>query len=85
MDPLEPEHMDRWSRNRRLYETLKGTGLYVVPIPEDHDPGKIRELIASADLPADVTGIGMPVVISCHVSSGLQRPSSRSQPDALAS
>lgn len=49
-EPLSPEHMDRWSRNQRLYETLKGMGLYVVPIPEDHDPAKIRHLVVSADL-----------------------------------
>lgn len=47
-----PEHMDRWSRNRRLYETLKGMGLYVSAIPEPNDPTKIREMIVAVDLPA---------------------------------
>ena len=46
--------MDRWSRNRRLYETLKGMGVFVTPIPEPDDPTKIREMIVSADLPTDV-------------------------------
>lgn len=48
---LEPEHMDRGSRNQRLYETLKGMGLYVVPIPDKDDPSQIVEMIVSADLP----------------------------------
>ncbi len=47
-----PEHMDRWTRNARLYETLKGMGLFVSPIPEPDDPTKIREMIVSADLPS---------------------------------
>jgi hypothetical protein len=46
-----PEHRDRWSRNQRLYETLKGMGLYVSPMPEPDDPTKIREMIVAADLP----------------------------------
>ena len=36
------DYMDRWSRNLRLYETLKGMGLFVSPIPETDDPSKIR-------------------------------------------
>lgn len=52
--PVLPEHMDRWSRNQRLYETLKGMGVYVTPIPEPGDPTKIRQMIVSADLPSDV-------------------------------
>ena len=46
------DYMDRWSRNLRLYETLKGMGLFVSPIPELDDPGKIRYIIVSADIPA---------------------------------
>lgn len=46
-----PDHMDRWSRNLRLYETLKGMGLYVSPIPEPSDPTKIKEMIVSVNLP----------------------------------
>ena len=51
MPEVLPEHMDRWSRNQRLYETLKGMGLYVSPIPESTDPTKIKEMIVAADLP----------------------------------
>lgn len=46
-----PEHMDRWSRNQRLYETLKGMGLYIVPIPEKDDPTRINHLVVATDLP----------------------------------
>ena len=49
--PVVADYMDRWSRNLRLYETLKGMGLFVSPIPETHDPTKIRYMIVSADLP----------------------------------
>jgi hypothetical protein len=51
MGGVLPDHMDRWTRNQRLYETLKGVGLCVNPIPEQNDPTKIREMIVSADLP----------------------------------
>lgn len=50
-----PDHMDRWSRNQRLYETLKGMGLYVSPIPEANDPTRIKEMIVAADLPVQET------------------------------
>lgn len=51
-EPSLPEHMDRWSRNRRLYETLKGAGLYVVPVSESDDEARIDYLIVAADLPS---------------------------------
>lgn len=60
-DPISPEHMDRWSRNQRLYKTLLGMGLCVIPIPEPDDPSKISQLLVSAGLPPDVTGVGMPM------------------------
>ena len=47
-----PEHMDRWSRNRRLYETLKGMGLYVSPIFADAECTMIDSVLVAADLPA---------------------------------
>lgn len=46
-----PEHMDRWSRNARVYQFLKGMGLFVCPVPEKDDPTRINHLIVSADLP----------------------------------
>jgi hypothetical protein len=60
MADVLPEHMDRWSRNQRLYETLKGLGLFVSPIPEPNDPTKIKEMIVAADLPFEQTGQGTP-------------------------
>src|SRR5258706_4907845 len=49
--PVLPDHMDRWTHNRRLYETLKRMGLYVSSIPEPDDPTRINSMVVSADLP----------------------------------
>lgn len=46
-----PEHMSFHDRNQRLYETLKGWGLYVTPIPEQNDPSKINRLEVACGLP----------------------------------
>ena len=46
-----PEHMDVGTRNRRLYETLKGMGLYVDPIPDKSDPTRIAYMVVSSGLP----------------------------------
>jgi len=54
----EPEHMDRWARNKRLYETLKGMGLYVDPIPCEADPERIDRMIVAADLPTEAVPEG---------------------------
>ena len=48
---IYPEHMDIGSRNARLYDTLKGMGLFVVAIPDENDTTKIKHLVVSADLP----------------------------------
>lgn len=48
---IAPEHMDRWTRNQRLYESLKGMGLYVTPIFDENDPEKINSMVVAADLP----------------------------------
>lgn len=53
-----PEHMDRWTRNARLYETLKGMGVFVTPIPDAQDNTKIDRMIVSADLPQCLTENG---------------------------
>ncbi len=47
---LLPEHMDVWTRNERLYETLKGMGLFVSPIPDVDDPDRIAAIWVSAGL-----------------------------------
>ncbi|MEM7621292.1 MAG: hypothetical protein AAF228_12700 [Pseudomonadota bacterium] len=45
------KHMNKWIRNKRLYETLLGMGLYVVPVPEEDDATKINHLIVASTLP----------------------------------
>ena len=52
MDEAPPLHMDRWTRNERLYQTLLGMGLVVSPIRLSSDPSKIDYLHVSAELPA---------------------------------
>lgn len=47
----EPEHMDKYSRNARLYETLKNMGLSVYPIYLDDDPDRIDHFVVSAGCP----------------------------------
>ena len=41
------DHMDRWARNARLYETLKAQGLYVEPIYGEGEHGDIEYLHVS--------------------------------------
>jgi len=50
---MPPDHMDRWTRNRRLYKTLKGMGLYVSPIFADKDCELIDALYVAVDLAAE--------------------------------
>jgi hypothetical protein len=78
-----PDYMDRWSRNLRLYETLRGMGLFVSPIPETDDPTKIRYMIVSAELPslaAEGTSSGQ----SATTGQGAQRDNSRAGARAAA-
>lgn len=67
MDTIETEekhpplHMDKWSRNERLYKTLTEMGLVCSPIFADEKQDKIEALYVSTEvfsLPADV---GTPV------------------------
>lgn len=43
-----PTHMDKYTRNRRLYETLLGMGLICDPIFADEDCDRIEALYVSA-------------------------------------
>lgn len=54
--PPKPSHMDKWARNKRLYEGLLGMGLVVNPIPNSTDHGRIEALIVSTDL-IDTAGL----------------------------
>lgn len=49
--PRAPQHMDRWTRNERLYRHLLGLGLVVDPVFADEARTQIDHLIVSADLP----------------------------------
>jgi hypothetical protein len=60
-----PGSMDRWARNQRLYETLKGLGLFVDAIPEPGDPARIRQMIVSVDPP-------MPDAAAAGIDRGAQ-------------
>ena len=69
-----PEHMDRSSRNKRLYETLKGMGLYVSPIFADAEHTMIDSLLVAADLPTCQNGApAAEKPTSCGVVSPMKR------------
>jgi len=78
-----PDYMDRWSRNLRLYETLRGMGLFVSPIPETDDPTKIRYMIVSAELPS-LAAEGEAPRPSATTGEGAQRDTSRAGARAAA-
>ena len=46
-----PEHLDKWSRNARLYQKLLDDGLYVKPAYHPNDRTAIDYLIVSTGLP----------------------------------
>jgi hypothetical protein len=58
IDPFMPQHMDRYSRNERLYRFLLNMGLVVHPIRIGDDPSKIDHLYVSVEPSAD--GVGTP-------------------------
>jgi hypothetical protein len=51
MDETQPEHLDYWSRNDRLYKTLLSFGLYVEPISIDEARKSIDHLRVSVGMP----------------------------------
>jgi hypothetical protein len=66
--------MDKWSRNARLYQTLVGMGLVVVPIPFEGDLEKIECLHVSSGLLVQQSAEN-PAVTS--VSDTVERPQVR--------
>lgn len=46
-----PEHMDRWTRNERLYRHLRDMGLFVVPIYSDGECPGIEYLQVAVSMP----------------------------------
>jgi hypothetical protein len=67
-------HMDAGSRNRRLYEKLAKTGLYVMPVFAEDDTDRIDYLHVSASLPA---GVQQPAQES--TSLGIAKPVPRAK------
>lgn len=72
---LPPEHMDRWSRNERLYRHLLGMGLVVSPIFADDDRTMIDHLWVSADLP--IAGKTTQQPSQCSIGGPMERPEIR--------
>jgi hypothetical protein len=54
-----PLHMDKWSRNERLYQQLLNMGLFCNPI--FNTEGKIEALYVATELPVNVTSVGVPM------------------------
>lgn len=48
------KHMDASSRNERLCETLRGMGLFVLPVFAECDPTLMDHMLVSVALPARV-------------------------------
>lgn len=49
-----PASMDKYTRNRRLYEHLKGMGLVIDPVCVEGDPDRIDQLVVSVAFPPEV-------------------------------
>ena len=52
-DPFPPEHMDKYSRNERLYRFLLSMGLIVNPVRLTDDLSKIDHLYVTVALSAN--------------------------------
>ena len=68
-----PEHMDRWTRNERLYRHLLGMGLVAIPIFVGEDRTRIDHLLVTTELPfaaKDVLGSVSTQVSACSPQSG---------------
>lgn len=46
-----PEHMDRWTRNERLYRYLRDLGLFVEPVYSDGECPRIEYLRVATAMP----------------------------------
>ena len=76
IDPIDPCHMDVGSRNRRLYELLKGMGLVVSPIshPDPRRKDQIDCILVSVSAPVNIVRVAgvQPTVSASDVFSPLQ-------------
>lgn len=70
-----PEHMSVGERNARLYETLKGMGLFVTAVPCKDDPCEISYIQVSCGLPRPhpTFDVGPPVE-GAEVGEGVASP-----------
>src|SRR5277367_2878059 len=50
-DRPSPEHMDRWTRNKRLYGYLRDLGLFVIPIYSDGECPGIEYMHVATAMP----------------------------------
>lgn len=50
-DQPPPDHLDRWTRNRRLYNHLLSLGLWVEPIVEGEKGDRIEYLRVAVSQP----------------------------------
>jgi hypothetical protein len=62
IDPFPPQHMDKYSRNERLYYLLLGMGLIVHPIRLGTDLSKIDHLHVSVALSTTETAASEPAL-----------------------
>lgn len=55
MDGAEhiPESLDAWTRNERVFNTLKKMGLNVIPIYSKRVPDRIEHFIVSCGVPRE--------------------------------
>ena len=68
-----PEHMSVAWRNQRLYDTLKGMGLFTSVVLCRDDPTKIDQIVVSAGLPT-VELLTADMCLSAPVGLPLERP-----------
>lgn len=66
-----PEHMDRWSRNERLFRYLRDLGLFVVPIYSDGEHPGIEYMQVATSMPES------PLFLAPETKSLIERPTKR--------
>lgn len=60
IEAFPPQHMDIWSRNERLYQTLLGMGVYVTPIFTDQERTRIDYLHVACAAPSYALPVEQP-------------------------
>lgn len=60
-EKFPPLHMDKWSRNERLYKKLLEMGLVCSPIFADEAGEKIEAVYVSTELPLVTANVDSPV------------------------